>query len=493
MAAVILGNAHQHPVTDTDAHFLIDVETKQIANPGEKIVVVQGDYNSERITFDIDKLADGHDLSKSNAAEIHYLNIGDTDQKRSAGVYVVKDLTVENGKITFSWLISSNATKFPGALVFLVKFKCLEGEEVVYVWNTERYNDLSVSEGLDNGEAIAEKYADILSEWEIRIKALEEGAGTVKTVNGQTPDENGNVEIEIPEGIATQEYVQEFVQEFATENLQGIATEEYVDSKLAEPVSIDLSAYESEGRIEETFADGSSVTTVMEFDENGKPAKITDSNGNVTDLIGFNMEAGGGSGGSVTPAQVAAAVESYLEKNPVPPGADGKTPVKGVDYFTEEDKQEIAEQAAGMVEVPGGGGWELLQEITLEEEVHSVTFETPAEYNNFHFQITATPTSGQTTSMTVYSNEKWDNNMQIDSGLQSVSGRTFFLDMERIGPTQPKYSWHFAAGQKMGNVSAFNFVASEAFVENLTFMASAKLYGSECFTVGSSFKMYGRK
>ena len=47
---------------------------------------------------------------------------------------------------------------------------------------------------------------------------------------------------------------------------------------------IDLSAYESEGKIVETFADGSVVTTVMEFDSNGKPTKITDSNGNVTVL-----------------------------------------------------------------------------------------------------------------------------------------------------------------------------------------------------------------
>ena len=33
-------------------------------------------------------------------------------------------------------------------------------------------------------------------------------------------------------------------------------------------------------------------------------------------------------------------------------GADGYTPVKGTDYFTETDKQEIAEQAAGMVSIP---------------------------------------------------------------------------------------------------------------------------------------------
>jgi hypothetical protein len=40
-----------------------------------------------------------------------------------------------------------------------------------------------------------------------------------------------------------------------------------------------------------------------------------------------------------------------------PKGADGKTPVKGVDYFTDADKQEIAEQAAGLVEIPAGGGF----------------------------------------------------------------------------------------------------------------------------------------
>ena len=33
-------------------------------------------------------------------------------------------------------------------------------------------------------------------------------------------------------------------------------------------------------------------------------------------------------------------------------GAPGYTPVKGTDYFTEADKQEIAEQAAELVEVP---------------------------------------------------------------------------------------------------------------------------------------------
>lgn len=37
---------------------------------------------------------------------------------------------------------------------------------------------------------------------------------------------------------------------------------------------------------------------------------------------------------------------------PGKPGADGRTPVKGVDYFTEADKQEIAERASQDVEIP---------------------------------------------------------------------------------------------------------------------------------------------
>ena len=58
----------------------------------------------------------------------------------------------------------------------------------------------------------------------------------------------------------------------------------FASLKDAPPTSIDLSGYESNGEIVETFADGSTKTTVMEFNSDGKPTKITDSNGNVTTL-----------------------------------------------------------------------------------------------------------------------------------------------------------------------------------------------------------------
>ena len=53
----------------------------------------------------------------------------------------------------------------------------------------------------------------------------------------------------------------------------------------AQPTSIDLSGFDTNGTIVETYADGTSKTTAIEFDANGTPTKITDGDGNVTTLI----------------------------------------------------------------------------------------------------------------------------------------------------------------------------------------------------------------
>ena len=59
-----------------------------------------------------------------------------------------------------------------------------------------------------------------------------------------------------------------------------------IEEEIKEPIptAIDLSGYESEGKIIETFADGSTETTTMTFDSEGRPSTITDKNGNVTTL-----------------------------------------------------------------------------------------------------------------------------------------------------------------------------------------------------------------
>jgi len=48
--------------------------------------------------------------------------------------------------------------------------------------------------------------------------------------------------------------------------------------------SIDLSMLDSSGQIVETYADGRTKTTQLEFDENGNPIKMADGDGNVTEI-----------------------------------------------------------------------------------------------------------------------------------------------------------------------------------------------------------------
>lgn len=48
--------------------------------------------------------------------------------------------------------------------------------------------------------------------------------------------------------------------------------------------AIDLSKLDSDGQIIETYPDGTTKTTTIEFDTSGNPVKITDGDGNVTTL-----------------------------------------------------------------------------------------------------------------------------------------------------------------------------------------------------------------
>lgn len=50
------------------------------------------------------------------------------------------------------------------------------------------------------------------------------------------------------------------------------------------PTAVDLSKFETEGKIVETYADKTRITYTVTVDADGNPTKITDSNGNVTEL-----------------------------------------------------------------------------------------------------------------------------------------------------------------------------------------------------------------
>ena len=162
---------HKHSVYDTDAHFSINPFTRAIKNESaSKVAVIQHDHNSERFTFEIPRLVDGHDMSVCDRVEVHYINMDSTNPENvSADIYEVDDLQVspdDSGFVVCSWLLSQNATKYAGSLNFLVRFVCLDGEKIAYAWHTAIFTGISVSSGiLNNAEEIIEPHVDVLAQW----------------------------------------------------------------------------------------------------------------------------------------------------------------------------------------------------------------------------------------------------------------------------------------------------------------------------------------
>ena len=169
--------AHMHSVWDTDHAFDISPVTRALVNQANtKVSLIQFDHNSKRFTFRIPQFVEGHDMTKCNVIQVHYINIDNQTKEQNKGIYGVDDAYLENedevggGTLTFSWLISQNATKFVGPLHFLIRFVCMADDGTVeYVWNTGIYSAISVSTGMDNGDII-DDYPDIVEKWKTEIR-----------------------------------------------------------------------------------------------------------------------------------------------------------------------------------------------------------------------------------------------------------------------------------------------------------------------------------
>lgn len=210
--------AHKHSVYDTDTHFRIDGVTRAVKNASTtKTMVVQHDHNSERFTFEIPRMVDGHDMSTCNMVQVHYINIESANKNNtSVGVYEVDDLQISpsgDDVVICSWLISGNATKYVGNLSFVVRFSCIaEDGKIDYAWNTAKHSNVFVTEGIYNSSDIVEEYADVLAQWEARIEAIEQGFITDEQINeliqAATEDRFSAVEGELAKIIADMNYVE---------------------------------------------------------------------------------------------------------------------------------------------------------------------------------------------------------------------------------------------------------------------------------------------
>ncbi len=164
---------HEHKVHDFDARFTIDPVTKQIKNESKKkLLLAQGDHNSEIYGFRCPRYIEFHDMSQCNKVEVHFFNYDSQSKHVNSGKFEVKDLMVgeDENTIEFSWLISGNGTQLQGYTEFLVRFKCVDENNVVtYAWNTLFFSDVSVGRGSTVDELFETEYVDIIEQWKASV------------------------------------------------------------------------------------------------------------------------------------------------------------------------------------------------------------------------------------------------------------------------------------------------------------------------------------
>lgn len=378
--------AHEHSMYDGDTHFKINPITRQIENTTGKVILMQNDHNSERFTFEIPRLIDGHDMSLCNKVEVHYINIDAKDKSQEKGVYPIEDLQISPDSedvAICSWLISQNATKFAGTLNFVLRYACLTGTTVDYQWFTDIHKGVSVSESISNSEYIATEYADILEQWKEEL--LSGGVGGVSDYN-----ELQNKPIERIESLDTENLV----------NLRDLESGQYLIYGYFSPYAnsdISISADNSlisvvrksagshiicldplnakivffEILVDETAEKGFNYTRTIVpvldvyalIEKVGELSELTTEEKN--SLVGAINEVAQKSGAS--DEQIATAVESYLEENPVEvPEVDLTGVVKSVNGNTPD--------VNGNVEIETGGGG------VQSETVENIWVGTQAEY-----------------------------------------------------------------------------------------------------------------
>lgn len=157
---------HIHNIVDAGNHFVIDPLLRLISTSTPELVLVQGDHNSERYTFEIPRIIEGHDMSLCNRIEVHYDNVSKDKKETNEGFYVTVDAVTTDDTLTFSWIISGNATRLAGTLKFWVTFRCIDDTgEIVYSWGTDVFKGVKVIANNCNTDTVIETFPDVLEKW----------------------------------------------------------------------------------------------------------------------------------------------------------------------------------------------------------------------------------------------------------------------------------------------------------------------------------------
>lgn len=345
--------AHIHDVGDSDLSFTINPTTRVITNQNtEKTRVIQYDHNSERFTFELPRFVDEHDMLLCSKIEIHYINISNNKNEKSEDVYEVKDIQVSptwDDTVMFSWLLSQNATKYAGSLNFIVRFVCLTDDSLDYAWHTEIFKGISVSDGMNNGEAVILEYSDVLEAWKQEVLGEEEEILRIAREAAESAAESAQKAAECVASISVTEI--SGGHRVTTTDADGTETFDVLDG--------------SDGRgiteIKRTSGNGAAGTndTYTIYYTDGSTSTFNVYNG--ANGSGGGSTEGGENGATFTPHVDSSGNLSWTNDkglpNPETVNIKGPAPVKGTDYFTASDKQELVSDVLAALPTWNGGSY----------------------------------------------------------------------------------------------------------------------------------------
>lgn len=325
----------------------IDPDTREIIVPEKyKILGVFSDEKVTKIPFTCPKVVGNNvDLTEYNL----YINYQNASGGRNA--YLVDDVTVSGDNITFSWLLSRYVTLSPGVVTYSLCAKKLDGETTVTEWNTTIAKG-TVIPGLETIQEIIEENPDIIETILSKMhthdneavldklgetdgkptydgKALGGGGGSVDSVNGKT----GAVVLTAEDiNYDNDNTVYELMSQWS-EDLESVAD------------ALTTLDKNSHTHANKDILDKLSVSD-GKFQYDGSDVGLKGDKGNPFTYSDFTAE------------QLAALKGDKGDKgDPGAKGADGKTPVKGTDYWTAADKQEIVDDVLSALPTWTGGSY----------------------------------------------------------------------------------------------------------------------------------------
>lgn len=312
---------HKHEVPDSDTYFLIDPYTRQIENTNyNKTVLMRGDHNSERFTFEVPRFVDGHDMSLCNRVIVHFDNVGDSIEKVYSDVAYMEDLRINPDKpetVISSWLIRREATQIVGILSFSLQYQCVEDGEITYEWNTDSYDEIEIRKSKNNGEAAIINYTNVLEEW--RSKIFGAGDSVMANISAEGVTQVTAVQTE----SATQQAAIELKGSTTLASIPEDYTEVYNMAEEALRTKADSIVCEAEGPI--IAVTDSSDDHIRGLNVYGKSTQVTTTGKNLFDVskIANNSRVTNNNGLiTVSTPEASSAVDSMTNLGVIAPGLE---------------------------------------------------------------------------------------------------------------------------------------------------------------------------